>query len=97
MTAHIILYKYTQKGLADIKGSPERIKQGRALAERLGSRLIGVWVTLGEYDLVAIVEGPDDQTAAVGVLTQAMGGTVTTTTLRAFSEDEFAQIVSRLP
>ncbi|MCL4534858.1 MAG: GYD domain-containing protein [Bacteroidetes bacterium] len=44
-----------------------------------------------------MIDAPDDQTVAVGVLRQASQGNLTTQTMRAFSEDEFAQIVSRLP
>mgnify|MGYP000159189831 CR=1 FL=1 len=97
MPAYITLYKWTAKGMADIKASPERIKQAKALAEKLGGRAIGVWVTMGEYDIVAISEGPDDEMAAVHALTLGQGGNVTSQTLKAFSEEEFAQIVAKLP
>ncbi len=97
MPAYITLYKWTQKGLANIKESPDRIKQAKALTEKMGGRTIGVWVTMGEYDLVAVSEGPDDQTAAALALALAGSGSVTSQTLKAFSEEEFAQIVSKLP
>ncbi len=97
MPGYIILYKYTQQGLATIKESPERIKKAKALVEKLGGRVVGVWVTMGEYDLVSVGEFPDDQTAAAFALTHSRLGTVTTQTMRAFSEEEFAQIVSKLP
>lgn len=97
MPAYITLYKFTSQGLANIKGSPERIKQAKAAIEKMGGRAIGVWVTMGEYDLVAIGEAPDDQTMAAFVLATAGLGNVTTQTMRAFSEEEFAQIVSKLP
>ncbi len=97
MPAYITLYKWTQKGLANIKESPDRIKQAKALTEKMGGRTIGVWVTMGEYDLVAVSEGPDDQTAAALALALAGSGNVTSQTLKAFSEEEFAQIVSKLP
>jgi uncharacterized protein with GYD domain len=97
MPAYIVLYKFTEQGLANVKGSPERIKQAKAAAEKAGGRSIGVWLTMGEYDLVAIGEWPDDQAAAAFLLAQGGRGNVTSQTLRAFSEEEFAQIVSKLP
>jgi len=97
MPAYITLYKYTQEGLADIKESPNRILQAKALIEKLGGRSIGVWVTMGEYDLVAVGEAPNDEVAAQYALMMGGAGNVTTQTLRAFSEEEFARIVSRLP
>jgi uncharacterized protein with GYD domain len=97
MPAYITLYKWTQQGLANIKAAPDRIKQAKALIEKTGGRAIGVWVTMGEYDLVAISEGPDDAVAATTTLAIAQGGNVTSLTLKAFSEEEFAQIVAKLP
>ncbi len=97
MPGYIILYKYTQQGLATIKESPERINKAKALVEKLGGRVVGVWVTMGEYDLVSVGEFPDDQAVAAFALTHSRLGTVTTQTMRAFSEEEFAQIVSKLP
>ncbi|MBN1402196.1 MAG: GYD domain-containing protein, partial [Anaerolineae bacterium] len=97
MPGYIQLIKYTKEGLADIKNSPQRIKEARAAAEKLGIRVVGVWVTMGEYDLVSIGDAPNDEAVAVYTLALARLGNVTTQTMRAFSEDEFAQIVSKLP
>jgi uncharacterized protein with GYD domain len=97
MPAYITLYKFTPQGLATIKQLPDRVKAAKALAEKTGGRTIGVWMTLGEYDLVAVSEGPDDQAAALATLGIAMQGNVTSVTMKAFSEEEFAQIVGRLP
>ncbi len=97
MPAYVSLIKYTQQGLANIKAAPERMKQSNAEAKGVGGRIIGQWLTMGEYDIVAITEFPDDQTAAAALLSLAGAGNVTTMTMRAFSEEEFAQIVSKLP
>ncbi len=97
MPGFITLMKYTQQGLAQVKDSPERIKQAKAVAEKMGIRVVGVWVTMGDCDLVTIGDAPDDQTQAAFVLGLAKLGNVTTQTMRAFSEEEFAQVVSRLP
>ncbi len=97
MPGYIGLLKYTQQGLADIKNAPQRMKQTQALAESMGIRHIGTWVTFGPYDLVTIGEAPDDAAVAAFSLALARLGSVTTTTMRAFSEEEFAAIVGRLP
>ena len=97
MPGYIGLLKYTQQGLADIENGPERINQSKALAQKMGIRPIGTWVTLGPYDLVIIGEAPDDQTIAAFTLALARAGNVTSTTMRALSEEEFAQVVARLP
>jgi uncharacterized protein with GYD domain len=97
MAGYITLYKWTQQGITNVKEAPNRIKQAKETAEKTGGRVVVVWVTLGQYDLVAVVDVPDDQTLAAGVLGQAMQGYASTQTMRAFSEEEFAQIVSKLP
>ena len=97
MAGYISLLKYTQQGLANIKASPERIKQAKAAAEKMGVRNVGVWVTMGEYDLVAVWDAPDDQAMSAFMLSLAKLGNVTTQTMRALSEEEFAQVVSKLP
>ena len=97
MPGYVTLYKFTQQGVSTIKDSPQRIKQVKALAEKMGIKVVGVWVTMGEYDLIAIADVPDDQTAAAFALIVAKQGNVTTQTMRAFSEDEYAQLVGKVP
>ena len=97
MPGYISLSKYTQQGIAGIKTAPERLKQTKALLEKMGVRLVGIWWTLGEYDMVAVCDAPDDQTMAAAALASGMRGNGTTETMRALSEEEFAQVVSKLP
>lgn len=97
MPGYISLLKFTQKGIADIKGSPGRVNQAKALAQKMGIKWVGFWTTLGEYDAVAIVDAPNDQVAATYVLAIVSQGNVTTQSMRAFSEEEWAQVTSKLP
>ena len=97
MAGYITLCKFTQKGLADIKNIEEMLKKGKAASEKMGIRFVGYWLTLGEYDAIMIVDAPDDQTMAAYLLAGGMTGTVTTKTMRAFSEKEIAQVVGKLP
>jgi uncharacterized protein with GYD domain len=97
MPGYIQLIKVTQQGAVGWKRAPADMEGGRAAAEKMGIRNIGFWVTMGEYDVIAIWDAPDDQTMANLALIQGMRGDVTTQTMRAFSEEEFATIVSRLP
>lgn len=96
MPGYAVLMKYTPQGLANIKDSPDRIKQGRALVEKLGGKVVGVWVTMGQYDLIAIGDFPNDQAVATWALALTKQGNVTTQTLRALSEDEFAEVVAKM-
>ena len=51
---------------------------------------------MGRYDGVVIADFPDDATAAQAVFTLTESGNVTTETLRAFSLDEFRDIVEAM-
>ena len=88
--------KWTQKGTAEVKDSPARMKQARAAAEKLGGKVMGMWVTMGEYDSVIVLDMPNEQAASLIALGVAQQGAAATQTMRAFSEEEFAQLVTRL-
>lgn len=97
MAGYIALFRYTQQGVANIKDSPQRIKNAKTLAEQMGIRTIGIWVTMGKVDLVGVFDAPDDASMAAFVLGLSKLGNVSTQTMRALSEDEFAQVVDKLP
>jgi uncharacterized protein with GYD domain len=50
---------------------------------------------MGVYDVVAIVEAPDDETATAAALKVSALGNVRTTTLRGFDLDEMKGIIER--
>ena len=52
---------------------------------------------MGEYDYVGIGELPNDETAVALALAMGSRGNVRTTTLKAFTKEEFAKIVKKLP
>lgn len=97
MPGYIVTYKWALDDVPNIKTFPERLKQAKAQGERMGIRVVGIWFTMGEYDMVAVVDAPDEQTLALSVLAQVATGRATTKTMRALSEEEFAQVVSKLP
>jgi uncharacterized protein with GYD domain len=97
MATYITLLRYTQQGITTIKDSPKRVDAARKAYQALGAELKAVYLVMGRYDLVALVEAPDDTTAAKAALALGSKGNVSSETLRAFSEDEFRSIVAGLP
>ncbi len=63
----------------------------------MGGKILGLYVTLGEYDLVAVSEWPSEEAAMTMMLTQSAQGNVRTTTLKALTPAEFGEIVKKLP
>jgi uncharacterized protein with GYD domain len=97
MPHFIILMKLTEQGAKAVKSAPERIEAGIKAMEALGGKSLGFYSTLGEYDYISFGEAPSDEIAAVFCLGLASQGFVKTTTLRAFSKEEFAGMVKKLP
>ncbi len=97
MPAYITLTNFTDQGIRNVKATVERAQAVKKAAETAGGRVIGVWWTLGQYDVVLIFEAPDDETATRLLLATGMLGNVRTNSLRAFSEEEMARIVQGLP
>ncbi len=96
MATYITLLNYTDQGIKNMKGVPERARAARQTLENMGGRLHGYRLTLGEYDAVVTVEAPDDEAYATFALNIAAQGNVRTTTLKAFSEEESFRIFGNL-
>lgn len=97
MPTYITLYKWTEQGIKNVKASPERVAASIKAAEAAGVKVLGAYMTQGEYDLVGISECADELTAVAAVLAQGAQGFVRTTTMRAFTVAEFAEIVKKIP
>ena len=97
MPTYIGLYKLTDQGIKNIKEMPQRIEKAIEASEAVGGKLLGAYVVMGDYDLVSIAEFPNDETALTLALALGAQGNIRTTTLKAFTKAEFAEIVTRLP
>jgi uncharacterized protein with GYD domain len=97
MPSYISLMKLTDQGVKDIKGAPNRLDKFVKGLDALGGKLIGFYLVMGEYDYVGIAEAPNDEAALTFLMSLGAAGTVKTTTLKAFTLDEFVSIVNKLP
>ncbi len=97
MPTYISLMTMTGQGIKDIKNAPQRIEQAFKGLEAMGGKILGLYITMGEYDYVGIAEAPSDAVAMTFMLGLGSGGNVRTTTLKAFSREEFAAMVKKLP
>jgi len=88
--------RWTTAGRAGLPAWRDRVEDGERLIEESGGKLVGVWVTLGRYDVVEVFEAPDDETALEIVTKLGAGGGEDTETLRAFTREEAEQIIRRL-
>ena len=96
MSTYICLGQWTQKGIENIKDSPARLDAAREEWEKQGVTIRDFYLTTGQYDLVIVIDAPDDATLAKVLLAQASKGGLRTTTLHAFSEAEYREIIGSL-
>ena len=97
MPTYIQLYRWTDQGIRTVKDSPDRVAAAQQAIQSMGGDLKAIYITLGEYDFVGVLDAPDDETAAKFALALSSAGNVRTETLRAFSLDEFRQLTAALP
>lgn len=93
MPMFITLGNFTDQGIRSYQDSPKRVKAFKDLAESMGGKVHSVFWTLGQYDLVLIVEAPDDQMAAALAMKTASLGNVRTLTMPAFGVEEIEKII----
>ena len=96
MPTYIALLKWTQQGVGNVKGSPERLDAGREAFRKAGAEIKDTWLTMGRYDLVCVIDAPDDETYAKVMLNLGSQGNVQTETLKAFSEDQYRKIIGSI-
>ena len=96
MSTHIVLMKMMDQGIKDVKNAAQRIEAAAKALEVIGGKMTGFYFTLGEYDYIAIVEGLTDESGASFLLKLGSTGNVRTTTLKAFTRKEFAELVRNM-
>ncbi|MER5430581.1 GYD domain-containing protein [Streptomyces sp. NPDC002588] len=95
MPAYVTLLNWTDQGIRNYKDTAKRAEAFGAAAQKLGAKVLNLYWTVGSYDLVAVVEAPDDETATAVLLQLGGVGNVRTTTLRAFGPEEMDRIIAK--
>jgi uncharacterized protein with GYD domain len=96
MPTYVMLANWTDQGMRAINDSPKRIDAAKKTMEEMGRQFRSVYMTMGAHDLVMIYDAPDDAVAARFTLMLGKLGNVRTTSLKAFPEEAYRQIVNSL-
>jgi uncharacterized protein with GYD domain len=89
MYQYIILWKSTSEGIKNLKGSPKRAQTFKNMIEKAGGKLVSTYYTMGLYDVVSVVEAPDDRAIMSSLLSfESQQGISRTITLKAFTAEE---------
>ena len=93
MATYLMLFRLTSKGREAIREGPTRLEAAKQTLHALGVEVKDFYLVMGQYDAVFIVEAPGDEVVAKAALTLGARGTVSTETLRAFTEEEYMRLI----
>jgi uncharacterized protein with GYD domain len=96
MANYIILSSFTDQGIRNIKETTQRADAVRELGKKFGVSFKEIYWTLGQYDVCALVDAPDEQTITALALALGSGGNVRTQVMRAFNQNEMKGILGKL-
>jgi len=96
MVTYVVLTKFTDQGIRNAKESPKRADAFKQMAETFGATVKELFWTQGQYDIVTVVEAPDEISATALNLSISALGNVRTESLRAFSTAEMMAIANRM-
>jgi uncharacterized protein with GYD domain len=94
MPIYVTMWKYTKDGLVDIRQTPEQYKVVNEIIKFHGGNVINAYGLVGEYDVMTIVELPDEKALMAAILKICSKGRVIPVTLTAVPMDEFLEITS---
>ena len=96
MVTYVVLAKFTEQGVRNARDSPKRADAFKELAKTFGVTVKEILWTQGQYDIVTLIEAPDESSAMTLNLSLAALGNVRTETMRAFSAAEMTKIVGKM-
>ncbi len=97
MPTYVCLVKWTDQGIRNVKETTKRAKSFKEMAEKMKVKVREKLWTMGRYDVVLLIDAPDDETISRLTLGLGMSGNVKTETLKSFSAEEMDQILKGLP
>ena len=96
MVTLVVLAKFTDHGVKTAKDSPKRAEAFKQMAKTFGVTVKDILWTQGRYDIVTVVEAPDELSATALNLSLSALGNIRTESLRAFSAAEMVNIVTKM-
>ena len=96
MTTYIVMLNWTDQGAKNLRESPKRLDSARNALEDMGGSIREFYLTMGEADMVAVCEAPDDAVMARFTLALGMAGNVRSRTMKAFPETAYRELIGSL-
>jgi uncharacterized protein with GYD domain len=93
---YVSLLQFTEQGIRNVKDTIKRGTAATAEAEKMGVKVIDSFWTMGAYDVVLLLEAPNDETVSAFSLKICAQGNVKSQTMRAFSRKEMEGILAKI-
>lgn len=97
MPTFICFLNWTDQAAKNAKEASKRYQGARNMAEKLGGKLLSSYVTTGHYDVVVTVDMPNGEAMVKFASAISATGNARTTTVRAFTPDEFSKLAAEAP
>lgn len=96
MARYVSLLQFTDQGIRSIKDTIKRSEVATAEAEKMGVKISEALWTMGAYDVVILMDAPDDETASALSIKLGSLGNVKSQTMRAFDRKEMESILTKI-
>ena len=96
MATYLTFVNWTAKGIEAVKGAPGRLDAARAAGEAVGVKMTHFYLLMGRHDMLVIWEAESDEAMAKLALTIGRQGNVRTTTMKAFTEAQFREMLAEI-
>jgi uncharacterized protein with GYD domain len=97
MPQYVALVNWTDQGVKNVKDTIKRADAFADAATKMNCRVREILYTMGQYDIITVIEAPNDETASKLTLAVGMQGSIRTLSMRAYTKDEMAKIIAGLP
>ena len=96
MAMYVSLLQFTDQGVRNVKDTGKRYEAATAEAEKMGVKIINIFWTMGAYDVVVLLDAPNDETVSAFSLKMGSLGNVKSQTMRAFRVEEMESILAKI-
>ena len=96
MAMYVSLVQFTDQGIHNVEDTVKRSEAAMAEAGKMGMKIVQPLWTMGAYDVVVLLEAPDDETISAFTLKIGSMGSVKTHTMRAFTKDEMGKVLAKI-
>ncbi len=96
MASYIVLGNFTDQGIRAVKDTTKRAGALKEAAKKFGASVRSVYWTIGAYDVVTIIDAPDDESLAALLFSIGSQGNVRTQSLKAFESDQIERVLGKM-